>query len=397
MRLLYLCHKVPYPAVDGGALAILNMLSILKSLGYDIKLLTIATQKHPVPQSGFPDEFIQLYKPESYFLDTRIKAKDALWNLLFEKDSYHLKRFNDTGFKNKLQEVINEYKPSKILADSLYSCLNINFIKQKYPIKVVYRAHNIEHQIWQGIGKKALNPAKKLYHYIQNRRFEKEELTLIQESDAILSISESDTAFFKKYFPQKPLMKLPFSIDLNQYGFSNDYTLKSVFFIGAMDWYPNAEGIKWFIDHVWERVCIKHPDAVLHIAGKAMPTGFLQIKNKQIKNFGEVRDAKAFMNKLPIMIAPIFTGGGIKIKVIEAMAMQKVVIGTPFSMIGIMATDKKNFLQAQTADDFVSALEYCFTHTDKLSEIGHQAHNLINTEFNMTNYSESLNSFLNTL
>jgi glycosyltransferase involved in cell wall biosynthesis len=397
MRVLQLCSKVPYPAKDGGCLAMLNLADMLYKNDFDVKILAIETHKHPAPANGYPAHFVEKYKPKSVFVNTKANLDSALLNLLFSNESYHLARFNNLQFEEKLIATAKIYKPDVVILDSLFTCGYIDVIRLNSKAKIIYRAHNIEYLIWQEIALKTKSFFKNRYLHIQSQRLKKEELQLIAKCDGILAITEKDKDFFAANFASKNLMHLPFTLDVMTYNHKNDYHQKALFFIGAMDWYPNLEGVKWFIDKVWNMVLQQHPTAKFYIAGKAMPDELKNLELKNIINLGEVTDAKKFMENYPMMVAPIFSGGGLKIKIVEAMAMGKIVVCNPEAAAGIPITDKKNVLLANSSSAFIDAINNCFNHFQKQHHIGENARLLIETNFSSAEKGAALALFLKSI
>ena len=89
MKILQLCHKPPFPPVDGGAIAMNNITQGLINLGHEVKVITVSTQKHPLKKSDLPEEYKLKTAIEDVFIDTSIKRKDAFFNL-FSKRSYNI-------------------------------------------------------------------------------------------------------------------------------------------------------------------------------------------------------------------------------------------------------------------------------------------------------------------
>ncbi len=397
MRVLQICSKIPYPAKDGGCLAMLNLSEMLYNNGVDVKILAIETPKHPAPIEGYPEVFNQRFKPESVFVDTKTRLTKAIFNLFLSNHSYHLVRFKNKDFAQKLIQVLISYKPDIVLLDSLFTCGYIEEIKSNSIAKIVYRAHNIEYAIWQEIAIKTKSFIKSKYLTIQSERLKKEELLLISKCDGILAITSKDKDFFKAHFADKKLMNLPFTIDIDSYHTNYKLHEKALFFIGAMDWYPNLEGVKWFIDNVWSQVLLKHPTAKFYIAGKSMPDELKKLEERNIINLGEVADAKKFMEKFPIMVAPIFSGGGLKIKIVEAMAMGKIVVCNTEASTGIPVTDKKNVLLANSSAAFIEVINCCFENLKEQNQIGKNARILIEEYFSCEKKGKELELFLKSI
>lgn len=397
MKVLQLCSKVPFPPKDGGCLAMLNMAEMLVIGGAEVKILAMETHKHPVPQNGFPVSFKQKFAPETVAINTGLNVFNIFKNLFFSHRSLHLVRFENHTFEKKLIEILRSYKPDFVLLDSLFTCGYMDCIKANSKAKIIYRAHNIEHLIWEEISKKTRSLFKKNYLKVQSQRLRNEELQLIDGCDAIIAITDKDSTFFHQHFSHKKHLTLPFTIDINKYTVQPRTGKKELFFIGAMDWYPNLEGIKWFIDKVWKEVILKHPTAKLFLAGKAMPEELKNLEEYNVVNYGEVEDAINFMNQFPLMIAPIFSGGGIKIKLVEAMALGKIVICNPQAASGIHATHLENILFAESSAAFIDQIDVCFSNFEAQKHLGENARKLIEKQFDLKFKSNELNLFLKLL
>ena len=397
MRILQLCSKVPYPAKDGGCLAMINLAEMMYAKGFDVKILAMETHKHPAPKDGFPKDFTNKFKPESIFIDTKVSRFPAIINLFFSPKSFHLVRFKNQEFEKKLIQILHDYKPDIILLDSLFTCGYIDVLKLNTSAKIIYRAHNVEYVIWQEIAAKTKSFIKKTYLKVQSKRLQTEEMNAIKICDGILAITAKDAQFFNTHFSSIKLMTLPFTVDVSSYKCEKNYQNKSLFYIGAMDWYPNLEGVNWFIDKVWPEVLKHHRDAMFYIAGKAMPKSLKNMEDKNIINMGEVIDAKKFMEIAPVMIAPIFSGGGLKIKIIEAMAMGKIVVCNPQASTGIPVTAKKDVLLANSSKDFIHLINDIFNHLPKHKTIGENARLLIEQHFNSASKATELELFLHAI
>ena len=164
----------------------------------------------------------------------------------------------------------------------------------------------------------------------------------------------------------------PIGLDLQEYNYKKKLpkVSPSFCFIGSLDWMPNTEGMEWVLEKVWPKVLEQTPQAQLHIAGRNTPAVWLEKTWKNVTIHGEVPDAAAFIQAHEIMLVPLFSGSGMRVKILEGMALGKVVISTSLGLEGIAARDQKEVLIANTVDEFVQALVYCQTSFEALPEIG---------------------------
>ena len=115
-----------------------------------------------------------------------------------------------------------------------------------------------------------------------------------------------------------------------------------------MDWTPNIEGLNWFLDEIWPEINRKFPKSHFYLAGRDMPEDFYKRKSPNVHIVGEVEDAKNFINSNSIMIVPLLSGGGIRVKIIEGMALEKAIISTSVGAEGLHISHKKNIWIADT-------------------------------------------------
>ena len=148
--------------------------------------------------------------------------------------------------------------------------------------------------------------------------------------------------------PMSPL----FSIDNSTAGFP------SFSYIGALDWQPNCEGLTWFVENVWNEYRHKHADAKFRVAGRNADTAFANfLKTNGVDYIGEVESAADFYASGTIFVVPLFSGSGMRIKIVEAMAAGKAVITTTLGTEGIATENGKNIFVTDDASDFLACME----------------------------------------
>ena len=123
--------------------------------------------------------------------------------------------------------------------------------------------------------------------------------------------------------------------------------LNQICFIGNFNWFPNVEGICWFIDNVFFVLKKEYPSLVFHIAGYGSDLELKQYENDAIIVHGAVADSSAFIKAHGIFISPIFSGSGIKIKVLEAMNTGAPVVLSQKSAEGINFSSTRSFFETK--------------------------------------------------
>ncbi len=237
------------------------------------------------------------------------------------------------------------------------------------------RAHNVEQEIWRRIAQNERNWLRKQYLSLLTRRLEKYERQQLDSYDLLLAISKKDLEFFRRAGFSKTGAVVPIGIDSKDY--EPDYSCYqknlSLSFIGSLDWMPNIEGLAWFLERVWEPARSDLAGVRLHIAGRKTPVWLYKFGNEQTNIHGEIDDAKSFINSHAVMVVPLLSGSGMRAKILEGMALGKVVITTSVGLEGIEAKHDSELLVADSPEAFLSRLKWCSTHRDELEKIGRAA------------------------
>jgi glycosyltransferase involved in cell wall biosynthesis len=185
------------------------------------------------------------------------------------------------------------------------------------------------------------------------KRLKRFELEVAEKSTCLVTISPLDEQTFLKMGIKRPIITIPTGLDLKDYPSSDLPGEPSVFFIGALDWLPNQEGLKWFLDHVLDPLLVEIPELTFHIAGRNAPPSFERLlSEKKVSYHGEIEDSRTFMKSHRIMVAPLFTGSGIRIKILEALALGRPVVTTPIGIEGIPALNNKQVMISDDPDTF---------------------------------------------
>ena len=382
MRVLQLCKKFPYPLKDGESLAIFHLSKALNQLGCSVTLLAMNTTKHPFDLSNLPDDFDHYQDIHTVPVDNRLKVFHALANL-FSSDSYHISRYISSEFESKLAQLLEKQTFDWIQLETLYLAPYIPVIRKCTKTPIVMRAHNVEHEIWERLSRNRLPFWKRKYLKYLAGKLKAYEVGQLGNYDLLLPITQRDAAKFQALGYKGSLMVLPIGLDVQHYQENPQSFQKplSLAYIGSLDWIPNVEGIEWFLHEVWNPLSKRFPDMELHIAGRNTPDWLLRLKWKNIHVHGEVPDAATFINAHSILLLPLLSGSGMRAKILEGMALGKVILSTSVGLEGIDAADRSEVLVADTPDQFIHALEFCTQQNGALQSIGQRAKNLVATRY----------------
>jgi glycosyltransferase involved in cell wall biosynthesis len=382
MKILILCSKSPYPPTEGGPIAMNAIIEGLLKEGHTVKVLAMESWKFPIDKNKIPEEYLKKTDFETVFVDLKIKPFKAFLNL-FTGRSYHVERFISSSYKNKLTEILNKESFDVVQLETLYISPYLDIIRKYSDAKIILRSHNIEHKIWERVSENKHNPLKKLYLRHLTNTLRRYELMSMIRFDGVATISAVDEEFLRDKGYDIPIKTIGFGIDLeNLPSAEKESDFPGIFHLGSMNWIPNQEGIRWFLENVWHEVIKLKPECELYLAGRHMPDWLLKSDFPNVKVVGEVESAYDFINSKSIMVVPLFSGSGIRIKIIEGMALGKTIISTKTGADGIMYENMENIIIADTADEFIKAIVQCSDNKEFSSKLGKKAKDLIEKEHN---------------
>ncbi|HXH19751.1 MAG TPA: glycosyltransferase family 4 protein [Chitinophagales bacterium] len=394
MKILQICNKPPFPSADGGAIAMGSMTRAMMKNGYDVTVLSMVSFKHGASENDFPDDVRK--KVKLYFapVDLRLKPHRAFLNL-FSSQSYHAERFFSEAFARKLVSILKENRFEMIQLETVFPFVYEKIIRQHSGAKIILRLHNMEHEVWDSTSKAESNLLKKWYFRLLAKRLKIFEEHAHRKADGIITISSADCGKLKALNTTVPIVNIPPGVDLLKYPVAppaND-ALPSLFHLGAMDWIPNQIGMSWFLETAWKQLCKMYPRLKFHIAGRKMPEKFFRMQNENLIVADAVAEPVRFMRTKDIMVVPLLSGSGIRVKIIEGMALGKAIIATSIAAAGIDYTDGENILIADTPDEFMKKISWCIENREMLSKIGNKARKLIEEKYSMETVSSLLDEF----
>jgi glycosyltransferase involved in cell wall biosynthesis len=153
-----------------------------------------------------------------------------------------------------------------------------------------------------------------------------------------------------------------------------EYTERTnnIVFTGSMDWLPNEDAIRWFVDVIFPLIRYKVPDAVLTVVGRNPAASLQELASADsgVVVTGRVPDVRPYMNKASVYVVPIRIGGGTRLKVYEAMAMGLPIVSTTIGAEGLSVKDGENILLRDDPEAFAKAVVHLLADAKAASAIG---------------------------
>jgi polysaccharide biosynthesis protein PslH len=390
LKILILTHRVPFPQNGGYPIVVCNTIRGLVNLGHEVSLVSLNAKKH-LQDTFEEDDLLGKINYRSFDIDASVSLFDGVLNL-FSKSSSSIDRYYDEEFDKLLIGTVRNTKYDIIQFEGLFVSPYIDSVRRNCKTKLVYRAHNIEHQIWERLAQQKSDPFKKFYLRLMARRIKRYEIQQINKFDAIAVFTGQDKSTMMLYGAKIPVEIVPVGIDLAHYHPDfNKTEFPSLFFLGSLDWMPNREGIEWFLQTFHNDIVNDVLRVKFYVAGTEIPEEFddYEVMGK-IYIQGEVDDGLEFVNSKSIMIVPLLSGGGMRVKIVEGMAMQKCIISTSLGAEGISYKNGVNILIANTRDEFFKAIRRCIADEDYCKAVGMNARNLIEQQHDVNKVTNNL-------
>jgi len=337
MRILHLCNKVPFPGRDGSSLAMEALIRLEVAAGYVVTVCALNSDKHfvanPTPLPGVElVSFRASISPKWY----------SAWRQFFHPASFFAARFEHESLRKEVRS--RAQTVDLIVVDSLFMGL---YTDEFGLTPWVLRTHNVEFQIWNRTLKHMRWSPKKWFIKWQSRRLEIWERQMIQGTH-IWAISEEDAIEISS-IGAKSTTVFPCTFDHHNQWHESGASGKAIYHLGALDWLPNIQGLQWYIEKV-------HPlvKAEVTVVSRTWPSTLE--RPTSIIHEPDLQGRFSFSDH-GIFIAPILSGSGMRIKLLEAMARGKAIVTTGIGAEGLNGA--QGVFVTDSPEGFAQAIIQC--------------------------------------
>jgi len=347
MKILQLAPRVPFPLDDGGKIGIANIFYQFEKLGNEVKLIFFEEDEDNNSKYIDNQQIIAIKH------STKNNIKIAVKSLSSLKSMYLYKHWNEETYQ-RIKKIAQEFQPDVVHCDHTAMASYGQKLKSELGIPFGLRLHNVEHLIWKRYSKNSdFGILKRIYAAIQAKLLKKEESALILDADCNFTITKEDSKLVKSFAPNAKIVIASAGVDTNFFQIDKSIVRNPFEMILATtySWEPNIIGLMWFIENVMPLIKNQIPQASLTLLGKNAPNYLFNLKDKGINCLGYVDDVRPYLNSASIYISPLFVGGGIRIKILEAMAMGLTVISTKIGAEGILKTANSEILASLFVTD----------------------------------------------
>jgi len=354
MNILIVTTRLPYPMISGAKIRAFH---ILKSLAdkHTVTLISFygseSEEKHFDIYDSLGVKLIPILNPA---IDRQVGLKE-LFHSLSSGLPLTVSKYRHSAMAKAIAENICD-------ADVIH-CEHMHMAE--YLLRIhdkpkVLDEHNVETQIAYRYSRCETNFLKKLILSLNYRAMRSYEKKVCAKFDMTLSVSMEDQKALETEFGAKSVRLLENGVDVDYFAPINQ-TLqnqpKKLVFVGAMDWLPNSDGIKYFVKDILPIIRLDFPDIKLDVVGKDPPQDIRQLSDIDgIRVTGTVDDVRPYVHNSHLYVVPLRFGGGSRLKILEAFSIGKPVVSTSLGCEGIECVNGKDLLVADSPADFAASV-----------------------------------------
>ncbi|MFL5308838.1 MAG: glycosyltransferase family 4 protein, partial [Myxococcales bacterium] len=252
------------------------------------------------------------------------------------------------------------------------------------PPRLVLDEHNIEFDLARQQASRGMDPARRIYNAINWRKVRREEMQIWSRFDGVAFCSAADQARARALVPSLRSAVVPNAVNVEYFkpGATDPPSDgRTVLFFGALDYFPNQDGVLHFLREAWPLVEKSNPAARLKIVGQEPTPQILAHRGPRVEIAGKVDDVRQHLASAAVSIAPLRIGGGTRFKILEAMAMAKPVVSTSLGAEGIDAEAGRHLLLGDDPASLAAAVLRVLGDPQLASRLGREGRALVEERY----------------
>ena len=354
MRILFLAPEPPFPPISGARIRNLNLIRAL-ALNHDVSLLTLGEA------SDDSRERLRRLCREVEFVPIPLRTGTQRVRDLARLEPDLARRLHSPALAARAREIAERIQPDLIHVGGLEMAFAADPLRGRAAI--LFDEHNAEYVLQRRAFENELrgsgNPVAAAYSLLQWLKLRRFEGLACREADGTMAVSAVDAAAIRAAAGSVRLAIVPNTIDIE------DYPTRgipapgnpTVAFTGKMDFRPNVDAVVWFVSSVWPLIHRARPDARFLIVGRGPTPAVRSLGNAPgVAVTGEVPDDRPYMEGAAAFVVPMRVGGGVRIKVLQAMAAGVPIVSTSLGFEGVAATPGLHLSVADEPAAFADAV-----------------------------------------
>ena len=375
---LVLTPRLPWPLDDGGRIGLWQLTWSIAQ-GYRTVLVSLDTggaTERPLPPAlaELGVELVRVPHAPPATLPALVAGALGTW-------PYTLARYRNRGYDKALRRLVRERQPALVVVNHLHLATYADALGTT---PWVLREHNVECSWMRRYAATITNPFARAYAQFQARRLERTEAALCERAALVLAIQDHEADELRRIAPRARIEVIPIGIDLARFRPPAPVDPKVVLVVGSFAWAPNAEGLGRFLSEGWPLLRARRPDARLRIVGKDLPAALAErVRAAGGEPVGFVDDVTPEFAQASLLLVPLWTGAGARIKIVEAMAAGVPVVSTPIGAEGLGLVSGTHALIAESPPGLADMAVTLLDDGARARELARAAHARYQTEFSL--------------
>lgn len=375
MNILFLSTNYPYPVDSGHNIRTFNTLKYL-SKENNIFYLAFSKKRDDVnkidPIKKMCKSVDIFFIPDDF---NKLRMLLSLFQNLFSFYPYIANKYYRKNMKKRLNEIIQNNKIDIIHFDLLHLS---RYLDNSIEIPYTLTEHNVESSRLLTILNNNKNYFFKIYMYLQYKKLMKFETENCPKYETCISVSTEDAETLRKMCPDSNLTIIPNGVDIDYFKPCLDKPLSNgMAWVGGMGDIYNKEAVNYFCKKIFPVIKDKINDVKFTVIGKNPTKEVLKLSSNNVNCVGYVDDIRPYIHRATIFVAPIISGGGTKLKVLNALSMGKAVVTTSVGAEGIEVTNYENIIIEDEPEKFARKVIELLNSPRQVQEIGKKARELI--------------------
>ncbi len=378
-RVLLLAQVLPYPPDSGPKVKTWN---VIKCLAQDCEVTLVSFVRGDQTQHLPP---LQRYCTAVHTVPLHRGLVNDLWYLarsLLSHQPFLIIRDDRVAMRRQLARLTAERRFHVVHADQLNMA--------QYAIGVdgarkVLDAHNALWLLYRRLSQLMPRGVRRILLGRDWQLLRAYEGQVCATFDAVLAVSEEDRRALEEVAPSCPqITVLPISIDTTELRpLTRHPGANRVVHIGTMYWPPNSDAVLWFMRHVYPRIRAARPDVGFDVVGTRPSRSVRKLADQSagVRIVGYVDDPTPYLQRAGAVIAPLRAGGGMRVKILTALAQGLPVVSTSIGCSGLAVESGRHLLIADTAEEFADATLRVLGDRELSVALGRNGRQLVETQY----------------
>jgi glycosyltransferase involved in cell wall biosynthesis len=303
---------------------------------------------------------------------------------------YAIKKYESQAMRQEIVARVADRPFAVMVCDFLAPAVNVPF---GLNCASVLFQHNVEAMIWKRHYEVQTNVAKKAYLYRQWQKMRAFEAEMCPRFDSVIAVSREDREMMQQEYGVDNVYDVPTGVDVTFFQPTGREKRQphNLVFTGSMDWLPNEDAIRYFTEQIMPRIQHEVPGVTLTVVGRNPYASLVELSKRDpsIVVTGRVDDVRPFIEQAAVYVVPLRIGGGTRLKIYEAMAMEKPIVSTSIGAEGLPIRDGEEILLADKPEAFAAAVIGLLRNESVASELGKRAAARVRSEFGWDAVSQS--------